>query len=139
MSKRIVFTNGCFDILHPGHVEYLEEAKSLGDFLIVGLNSDSSVQRLKGPTRPINNEADRKAMLSALKAVDLVITFDEDTPHDLIRVLQPDVLVKGGDWSVDGIVGSDIVLANGGEVISLGFKDGYSTSNLINKIQKNNK
>ena len=139
MSKRIVFTNGCFDILHPGHVEYLEEAKSLGDFLIVGLNSDSSVQRLKGPTRPINNEADRKAMLSALKAVDLVITFDEDTPHDLIRVLQPDVLVKGGDWSVDGIVGSDIVLANGGEVISLSFKDGYSTSNLINKIQKNTK
>ncbi|PIP91545.1 MAG: D-glycero-beta-D-manno-heptose 1-phosphate adenylyltransferase [Bdellovibrionales bacterium CG12_big_fil_rev_8_21_14_0_65_38_15] len=134
-NKKIVFTNGCFDILHPGHVAYLNEAKSLGDKLVVGLNSDASVKRLKGEDRPVNNESDRMFMLLNLKSVDHVIIFNEDTPFELIQELKPDVLVKGGDWKPEQIVGSDIVLANGGEVKSLKFIDGHSTSTLISKVQ----
>lgn len=133
--KKIVFTNGCFDILHLGHVEYLNEARSLGDVLIIGLNSDASVKRLKGSDRPINNENDRAQMLLNLKAVDCVQVFNDDTPWEIIKLISPDILVKGGDWRPDQIVGSDIVLAKGGVVKSLMFKDGYSTSSLIEAVQ----
>tara|TARA_R110000868_G_scaffold55424_5_gene172325 strand:+ start:15399 stop:15851 length:453 start_codon:yes stop_codon:yes gene_type:complete len=135
LGKTIVFTNGCFDILHPGHVAYLNEAKALGDTLVIGLNSDSSVKRLKGADRPVNQEQDRKFMLLNLKAVDHVVIFEEDTPYDLIKLLAPDTLVKGGDWKPNQIVGSDIVLAAGGQVLSLKFIDGHSTSTLISKVQ----
>ncbi len=134
-DKKVVFTNGCFDILHRGHVAYLNEAKSQGDFLILGLNSDASVKRLKGSERPINSEADRKFVIENLKAIDLVVIFEEDTPYNLIKEAMPDMLVKGGDWSVDQIVGSDIVLAAGGEVKSLNFIDGFSTTGTISKIK----
>ncbi|EQC51343.1 D-glycero-beta-D-manno-heptose 1-phosphate adenylyltransferase [Bacteriovorax sp. DB6_IX] len=134
-GKKLVFTNGCFDILHKGHVSYLNEARAQGDFLIVGLNSDASVKRLKGDHRPVNNELDRTFMLENLKAVDAVAIFEEDTPYNLISRIQPDVLVKGGDWAVEDIVGHDIVTARGGEVKSLRFEEGYSTTGLINKVQ----
>ncbi len=134
-AKKIVFTNGCFDILHPGHVAYLNEAKAQGDLLVVGINSDASVRRLKGPDRPVNNEQDRKFMMENLKAVDLVEIFDEETPFELISALRPNVLVKGGDWKIEQIIGHDIVTSYGGEVKSLLFKDGYSTSNLIKNLQ----
>lgn len=136
-SKKIVFTNGCFDILHRGHVTYLTEARKLGDLLVVGLNSDASVKRLKGPERPINNELDRQYVLSQLKAVDCVEIFQEDTPLNLILKVRPKVLVKGGDWKLDQIVGAKEVIAYGGEVFSLSFVDGYSTTSLIHKIQVN--
>ena len=135
-GKKVVFTNGCFDILHRGHVTYLNEAKAQGDILVLGLNSDASVQRLKGPTRPVNNEQDRKFVLENLRAIDYVFIFGEDTPYNLIDEVQPDVLVKGGDWKVDDIIGSDIVLAKGGEVKSLNFVNGFSTTNTIEKIQQ---
>ena len=134
-GKKVVFTNGCFDILHRGHVTYLNEAKAQGDFLIVGLNSDDSVKRLKGPERPINSEEDRKFVLENLKAIDAVVIFTEDTPYNLIKEISPNVLVKGGDWSVDQIVGSDLVMANGGEVKSLNFVDGFSTTKTISQIK----
>lgn len=134
-GKKIVFTNGCFDILHLGHVEYLNEAKAQGDLLIVGLNSDKSVRELKGEDRPINNEQDRSAMLLNLKAVDCVQIFTEQTPLEIIKLIKPDVLVKGGDWKPEQIVGSDFVISNGGTVKSLMFKHGYSTSNLIEAVQ----
>lgn len=133
-DKKVVFTNGCFDILHSGHVEYLIQAKSCGDLLVVGLNSDESVKRLKGEERPINKQIDRKIVLENLKPVDFVFIFDEDTPYNLIKEIMPDVLVKGGDWKPSEIVGSDLVINNGGEVKSLMFKDGYSSTNIINKI-----
>ncbi|KUJ96533.1 MAG: D-glycero-beta-D-manno-heptose 1-phosphate adenylyltransferase [Desulfonauticus sp.] len=133
-GKRIVFTNGCFDILHPGHVDYLNRAKELGDILVVGLNSDASVRRLKGAKRPVNGEQDRAFVLSNLKAVDYVIIFEEDTPYELIQAIEPDFLVKGGDWPVEKIVGADIVLKKGGQVLSLEFLPGYSTTFLIEKI-----
>ena len=133
-SKKIVFTNGCFDILHSGHVMYLNEARAQGDLLFVGLNSDASVKRLKGVERPINAELDRKIVLENLKAVDFVEIFEEDTPLELIKAVNPQMLVKGGDWTPDQIVGSDFVISNGGEVRSLSFKDGYSTTNIIQKI-----
>lgn len=133
-EKKVVFTNGCFDILHPGHVAYLFEAKSLGDVLVVGLNSDASVKRLKGPSRPINDENSRKYVLESLKPVDFVEIFDEDTPLTLIKKIMPDVLVKGGDWKPEQIVGSKEVLENGGTVRSLKFIDGHSTTNIIEKI-----
>lgn len=133
-DKKIVFTNGCFDILHKGHVAYLNEAKKCGDVLIVGLNSDASVKRLKGEERPINNEEDRKFVLENLKSVDFVEIFIEDTPLNLIKTITPNYLVKGGDWTVDQIVGSDHVISNGGEVYSLNFVDGYSTTGIIKKI-----
>ena len=131
---KVVFTNGCFDILHAGHVSYLEEARALGDFLILGLNGDDSISRLKGPTRPIIPFDDRAVVLHGLKAVDLVVGFSEDTPYELIRGVQPDILVKGGDWSAEDIVGSDLVLARGGEVRSLSFKPGSSTTNIVERI-----
>lgn len=135
-GKRIVFTNGCFDILHRGHVTYLTEARKLGDLLVVGLNADASVKRLKGPERPINKEEDRQYVLSQLKAVDFVEIFTEDTPLNLILKVQPKILVKGGDWKIDQIVGAKEVLANGGDVFSLNFVDGYSTTSIIHKIQE---
>ena len=135
-DKKIVFTNGCFDILHRGHVAYMNEAKSCGDILLLGLNSDESVKRLKGPTRPVNNEQDRKFVLENLKAIDFVEIFTEDTPLNLIKEVMPNVLVKGGDWSVDQIVGSKEVIEGGGEVFSLNFVDGFSTTGIIEKIQK---
>lgn len=135
-NKKIVFTNGCFDILHRGHVTYLSEAKKLGDILIVGLNSDASVKKLKGPERPINNELDRQYVLSQLKAVDFVEIFDEETPLNLILKIEPNILVKGGDWKIDQIVGAKEVIQNGGEVFSLNFVDGYSTTSIIHKIQE---
>lgn len=134
-GKKIIFTNGCFDILHKGHVTYLNEAKKLGDLLVVGLNSDASVKRLKGPERPINNEKDRQYVLSNLRAIDFVEIFEEDTPLALILKIMPHVLVKGGDWQIEQIVGAKEVIAHGGEVFSLNFVDGYSTTSLITKIQ----
>lgn len=134
-GKKIVFTNGCFDILHLGHVEYLNEARAQGEALIVAINSDASVRELKGPDRPINNEADRGNMLLNLKAVDCVQIFTEQTPLEIIKLIKPSVLVKGGDWKPDQIIGSEFVLSNGGEVKSLLFKNGYSTSNLIKAVQ----
>ena len=132
---KVVFTNGCFDILHVGHVTYLEDAKAQGDKLIVAINSDESVRKLKGEERPLNHENDRAKVLAALGFVDAVIIFSEDTPLNLITELNPDVLVKGGDWPVDKIVGADHVLRNGGEVKSLPFVSGYSTSATIEKIK----
>lgn len=133
-GKRIVFTNGCFDILHIGHVRYLKEAKKLGDILIVGLNSDASVKRLK-PQRPINEELQRAEVLASLEMVDYVTMFPEDTPYELIKSIKPDVLVKGGDWKKEDIVGSDIVA----EVYSLPFVPGVSTTAIIEKIQRMNR
>ena len=134
-NKKIVFTNGCFDILHKGHVTYLAEASKLGDLLVIGVNSDASVKRLKGPDRPINNEQDRAYVLSQLKSVDFTEIFTEDTPLNLILKIKPKVLVKGGDWKIDQIVGAKEVIGAGGEVFSLNFVDGYSTTSIINKIQ----
>lgn len=133
-GQRIVFTNGCFDLLHYGHLHYLAEARDLGNRLVIGLNSGASVRRLKGPTRPINDELTRAHTLASLEMVDAVVVFDEDTPLELIRLVQPDVLVKGGDWKPEQIVGADLVLARGGEVRSLPFVEGYSTTNIEQKI-----
>ncbi len=133
-DKRIVFTNGCFDILHAGHVDYLIRARKLGDVLVVGLNSDASVQRLKGPARPVNKEQDRALVLSALACVDYVIIFEEDTPYFLIQAVRPNVLVKGGDWPVEKIVGRDIVEAGGGQTLSIPLLPGYSTTGIIERI-----
>ncbi len=135
-GKKIVFTNGVFDIIHRGHVSYLNEAKALGDYLVVGLNADASVKRLKGDSRPVNKEEDRKFVMENLKSVDEVIIFTEDTPFNLISKIIPDILVKGGDWKEDQIVGSDIVKQNGGKVFSLKFIDNYSTTGIIEKIIK---
>jgi D-glycero-beta-D-manno-heptose 1-phosphate adenylyltransferase len=135
-NKKIVFTNGCFDILHLGHVRYLADARKLGDVLFVGLNSDSSVKGLKGPTRPVQNQADRAEILLSLKMVDAVSVFDEPTPLELIKLVRPDVLVKGGDWQPDKIVGRDFVESYGGKVRSLPFVKGHSTTSLVEKIQK---
>ena len=135
-NKKIVFTNGCFDLLHVGHVRYLAEAKSLGDVLIVAVNTDRSVQVLKGPTRPIQNENDRCEILAALESVNHTILFDEETPLKLIERIKPDLLVKGGDWKISQIVGSDFVLKCGGDVRSLQFIHGRSTTTLIEKSQK---
>ncbi len=136
LGKTVVFTNGCFDILHAGHVQYLEKAKALGDMLIVAINSDASVRRLKGAPRPINSEQDRAYILSRLKPVDAVVVFDDDTPLRVIETLLPDILVKGSDWAVENIVGKDIVEAHGGEVRTIEFLDGRSTSGTIEKILK---
>lgn len=135
-GKRIVFTNGCFDILHVGHVEYLKKAASLGDLLVVGLNSDRSVRAIKGKDRPINKAKDRARVLSALSFVDYITVFNELTPEKLIIMLKPDVLVKGGDWKVRDIVGSDFVRSYGGRVVSVPFIKGYSTTSLIKKLGK---
>jgi D-glycero-beta-D-manno-heptose 1-phosphate adenylyltransferase len=135
-GRKVVFTNGCFDLLHLGHVRYLEEARSLGDALIVGVNTDASVTRLnKGPGRPLNPEADRARVLAALACVDRVVLFAEDTPLNLITRLAPDILVKGGDYRLHEIVGREVVLARGGRVVALPFVPGYSTSLLIDRIR----
>lgn len=133
-SDKIVFTNGCFDILHFGHLSYLAAARDLGDRLVVGLNSADSVRRLKGPTRPIHEEKTRTHQLAALQFVDAVVVFEEDTPLNLIEKLAPDLLVKGGDWQPSQIVGSEFVLKNGGEVRSLPFVEGFSTTGIEQKI-----
>ena len=134
--KKIVFTNGCFDLLHVGHIRYLAQAKRLGDFLIIGLNSDSSVKELKGEDRPINSFEDRATLLSAIESVDLVIMFEEQTPENLIKDIVPDILVKGGDYNIEDIVGYQTIMQNGGQVKTLSFYDGYSSTNYINKIKK---
>ena len=133
-NKRVVFTNGCFDILHLGHVDYLEKAKNTGDFLVVGLNTDASVRKLKGPSRPINNEYARARVLASLGFVDLVILFGEDTPLALITNLLPDVLVKGNDYTIDTIVGSKEVLSAGGEVKTIDLVPDYSTTKIVGKL-----
>lgn len=133
-KKKIVFTNGCFDLLHVGHVRYLQAAAQLGDFLFVGLNSDRSIKELKGPNRPIQPEGDRAEILAALRCVDAVSIFDDLTPLHLIEIVSPDILVKGGDWPVEKIVGADFVRARGGLVQSLPFVDGKSTSEIIKTI-----
>tara|TARA_X000000368_G_scaffold356010_1_gene297899 strand:- start:360 stop:824 length:465 start_codon:yes stop_codon:yes gene_type:complete len=135
-GKKIVFTNGCFDIIHVGHIRYLSKAKELGDILIVGLNSDESVKKLKGDNRPINSFEDRAILLSSLRFVDSVIMFKEQTPDNLIKQIVPDILVKGGDYKLEDIVGYQTVIENGGQVKTLSFYDGYSSSNYINKIKK---
>ena len=133
---KVVFTNGCFDILHRGHVEYLTDAKACGDKLVTALNSDCSVRGLKGDSRPIQSQADRAAILDALASVDLVVVFDEETPAEIIKTLIPDVLVKGGDYTPETIVGADTVTENGGEVKIIPFRSGQSTSIIIEKIIK---
>lgn len=135
-KNKIVFTNGCFDIIHPGHVMYLIKAAELGNKLILGLNTDSSVRRLKGPTRPILQEKERALLLAAFQFIDAVCLFEEDTPYNLIKQIMPDVLVKGKDYKVEQIPGSDIVLQNGGTVETIELVDGFSTTNLIDKIKK---
>jgi D-glycero-beta-D-manno-heptose 1-phosphate adenylyltransferase len=134
-AKTVVFTNGVFDLLHPGHVRYLREARRLGDALIVGVNSDRSVRVNKGPDRPLTPEAERAEILVALECVDGAVIFDEDTPHDLILTLQPDVLVKGADWGENAIVGREIVEARGGRVVRVPVERGYSTSGIVTKIR----
>lgn len=133
-DKKIVFTNGCFDILHRGHVEYLQKAKELGDLLVIGLNSDSSVKRLKGDNRPINNEKDRAIILSALECVDYIIIFYEDTPFELIKKLRPDILVKGGDYKIENVIGREYAK----ETILIDFVEGYSTTKIIKNINNIN-
>ena len=135
-GARIVFTNGVFDLLHPGHVRYLRDARALGDALIVGVNSDRSTRALaKGANRPITPEAERAEVLDALEVVDVVVIFDETTPHDVVRALQPDVLVKGADWAEGTIVGADVVEARGGRVVRITLAPGYSTTKIIEKIR----
>jgi D-glycero-beta-D-manno-heptose 1-phosphate adenylyltransferase len=133
-NKKVVFTNGCFDILHAGHVDYLTKAKALGDVLIVGINSDLSVKKIKGKNRPVIPEDERALLISSLKPVDYVTFFDEPTPKELIELLIPDILVKGADWSIDNIVGKDVVEANGGEVKTISFVNNQSTSKIIKTI-----
>jgi rfaE bifunctional protein nucleotidyltransferase chain/domain len=131
----VVFTNGVFDLLHPGHVRYLQDARALGSILIVAINSDRSVRAIKGPERPLNTELERAEVLRALACVDAVVIFDEDTPHAVISTIQPDVLVKGADWGPDNIVGRDVVEARGGRVVRIDLAPGYSTSELIRKAR----
>lgn len=135
-EEKIVFSNGCFDIVHRGHLEYLASAASMGNKMIIGLNTDSSTQRLKGPTRPINDEYSRALLLASLGFVDMVILFEEDTPYNLIDFVQPDVLVKGSDYKAEDIVGYDIVKAKGGEIKTLDFIEGFSSTGIIKKIQR---
>jgi D-beta-D-heptose 7-phosphate kinase/D-beta-D-heptose 1-phosphate adenosyltransferase len=135
-GKTVVFTNGVFDLVHPGHVRYLRQARALGDALIVGVNSDRSVRAIKGPGRPITPEQERAEILAALACVDAAVIFDEETPHDLIAALQPDVLVKGADWAADAIVGRDIVEARGGKVVRVTVEPGHSTTKILEKIRR---
>ena len=134
-GRRVVFTNGVFDILHPGHLRYLQQARALGDALIIGLNSDASVRRNKGPQRPVNPEHERAEILEALACVDAVVVFDEETPAEIIRAIQPDILVKGADWAADAIVGRDTVEARGGSVVRIPVEPGHSTTAIIQKIR----
>lgn len=134
-NKRIVFTNGCFDLIHRGHIDYLTKAADLGDILIIGVNTDNSVSRIKGPTRPIVDEYSRAIVLASFSFVSATILFDEDTPYELIKIIQPNILVKGADYKVEDIVGSDIVLANGGTVETIEYLQGFSTSSIERKIK----
>ncbi|MFA8435952.1 MAG: D-glycero-beta-D-manno-heptose 1-phosphate adenylyltransferase [Marinifilaceae bacterium] len=134
-DEKIVFTNGCFDLIHRGHLEYMAQTASLGTKLVIGLNTDTSVQRLKGPQRPINDEYSRALLLASLKFVDMVILFDEETPYDLIQFVQPDILVKGSDYQAEDIVGYDIVKAKGGEIKTIDFIEGFSSTGIINRIK----
>ena len=134
-GRKVVFTNGVFDLIHPGHARYLREARSLGDALIVGVNADESVRRNKGESRPVTREEERAELIAALACVDAVTVFGEDTPAEVIRAIQPDVLVKGADWAADQIVGRDTVEARGGKVVRIAVEEGYSTSALLNKIR----
>ncbi len=133
-NKKIVFTNGCFDILHIGHARYLYAAREMGDFLIVAMNSDRSVKAIKGHDRPIMNQSERSEMLASLECVDMVVIFDEDNPMEVIRYLMPDILVKGGDWKEEDIIGADVVRAAGGQIRSIPYINGYSTSGIIKRI-----
>ncbi len=133
---RVVFTNGCFDIIHLGHVDYLSKAKDLGDILIIGLNTDSSVSRIKGPTRPVNNETARANILASFNFVDAIVLFDEETPYELINKVKPDILVKGSDYNPEDIVGNDIVKKSGGKIETIDFLEGYSTSLVIEKLKQ---
>ena len=135
-GARVVFTNGVFDLLHRGHVEYLEDARALGDRLVIGLNTDASVRRLKGPSRPIVGEADRAAVVRALACVDLVVLFDDDTPLRLIEAVRPDVLAKGGDYSLDTIVGREFVESRGGRVTTIALREGLSSSEIMRRIRE---
>jgi rfaE bifunctional protein nucleotidyltransferase chain/domain len=135
-GKKVVFTNGVFDLLHIGHITYMAKAAELGDKLVIGLNSDSSVKRIKGEDRPVNDQNSRAALLAALFFVDAIVVFEEDTPINLITALMPDILVKGADYSVDNIVGAKEVIANGGEVKTINFVEGYSSTSIIQKIRK---
>lgn len=134
-GRKVVFTNGVFDLVHAGHIRYLAAARALGDGLIVGVNSDRSVRANKGPERPINPEHERAEVLAALGCVDAVVIFDEDTPHDIISAVQPDILVKGADWGPDNIVGRDVVEARGGRVVRMELADGFSTTKLIERVR----
>ena len=134
--KKVVFTNGCFDILHTGHVTCLAKARQMGDLLVVGLNSDDSVRRLKGPERPINDEHSRALLLAALEAVDYVTIFEEDTPYNLICQVKPDILVKGGDYVLDNIVGADFVRQHGGQVCTIPLVEGFSTTSIIDHLKQ---
>jgi rfaE bifunctional protein nucleotidyltransferase chain/domain len=135
-GQKVVFTNGCFDLLHLGHVDYLEKARGLGDRLVIGLNSDSSVGRFKGPERPLQDQTSRARVLAAMQFVDLVVLFGEDTPHELISQLLPNVLVKGSDYLAENIVGADVVKSHGGEVKTIDFVPGYSTTRIVEKIKR---
>ena len=135
-GKIVVFTNGVFDLLHPGHVRYLTAARALGDALIVGVNSDRSVRAIKGPTRPITPEAERAEILSALSCVNAAVVFDEDTPADIIKAIQPDVLVKGADWAENAIVGRDTVEGRGGRVVRMPIEEGWSTTGILGRVKK---
>ncbi len=135
-GRTVVFTNGVFDLLHPGHVRYLQQARALGDALIVGVNSDASVRRNKGPDRPINPEAERAELLAGLSCVDAVVVFDEDTPAQIIKAVQPDILVKGADWPADQIVGRDTVEARGGRVERITVEQGHSTTAIVEKVRR---
>jgi len=138
-DKKIVFTNGCFDLIHLGHVDYLSKARDLGDLLVVGVNTDSSVRRLKGEKRPLQDENTRTIILASMIFVDYVVLFDEDTPLNLIKLVQPDILVKGADYKPQDIAGYDVVMQKNGQVQTIEFLKGYSTTNIINKILQNNK
>lgn len=135
-GRTVVFTNGVYDLLHPGHVRYLQAARALGDALVVGVNSDRSVRANKGPSRPLNPEAERAEVIAALACVDAAIVFDEDTPHEIISRLQPDVLVKGADWAEDAIIGRDVVEARGGRVVRVAVEPGFSTTSLIERAAR---
>jgi len=137
-EKKVVFTNGVFDLVHIGHITYMAKAAELGDKLIIGLNSDASVKRIKGPSRPVNDQANRAALLAALFFVDAVVVFEEDTPFNLISSLLPDILVKGADYAIENIVGAKEVIANGGEVKTINFVEGYSSTSIIKKIKERN-
>mgnify|MGYP002777343196 CR=1 FL=1 len=134
-GQKVVFTNGCFDIVHLGHVDYLEKARSLGDYMVLGLNTDASVSRIKGPLRPIVDQTSRSRVMASLAFVDLVVFFDEETPYELINRLKPDILVKGNDYVAENIIGADVVIKNGGKVETIELVKGYSTTNIVNKIK----